>query len=645
MAISQVKLKNGKVVDIHAKAFSGTRKINISGDVTGSNNAWNGKDECDILVTIGDKKVTESKLATDSVSTEKMKDGSVTIAKLASSAFGNSDVASDNDGHVASHAQVVSYVTRILSGYGQNYGVMTVAAINAMTLENLHNGDLVSVTGISDKSPANVITLGNITVRNGSNLIFHKSGSGASTTGVWQLMDGEFKLTQSALEFTCNGAKTVAKISQNENGDISVAFQDIQPASATQKGLMSAADFTKLAALPNNNDLNTALGKKADKVTGATSGNFAGLDANGNLKDSGFNSDDFLSSKSSANKDEVVAAALGELEARLESVEAREVSGDIVVDSVAMQEFPLVGGKSMVLFGAAAPSVIPDYEGQLFVDTANKVVYVATGYSSVNDWSALKKRQTAIAGNQGGTKKTLTGIAQDVDGKITPVFDDIEGLSDNNYSDAEKQKVANATTHIGNGDIHVTKEQKDSWTGKQDKLTNTDAQIQDAVSKAHSHANKAVLDGITSDKVTGWDSAAKDRHSHTNKDELDKIATGDKAKWDAKQDALTAGQMAAVDSGITSDKVGGYDSHLTNTTVHITAAERTKWNGKQDKLTSTDAQIQDAVSKAHEHSNKTVLDGISQDKINSWDNKSDSFEWMTSDEAVALWDAAWNAAT
>lgn len=42
-----------------------------------------------------------------------------------------------------------------------------------------------------------------------------------------------------------------------------------------------------------NDKINTKLGSKADKVSGATSGNFAGLDANGNLTDSGKKAADF----------------------------------------------------------------------------------------------------------------------------------------------------------------------------------------------------------------------------------------------------------------------------------------------------------------------------------------------------------------
>lgn len=48
---------------------------------------------------------------------------------------------------------------------------------------------------------------------------------------------------------------------------------------------------------------------------------------------------------------------------------------------------------------------------------------------------------------------------------------------------------------------------------------------------------------------------------------------------------LSQAQLLAVNSGITATKVGNYDSHIADTTKHITAAERTAWNGKQSALT------------------------------------------------------------
>ena len=47
------------------------------------------------------------------------------------------------------------------------------------------------------------------------------------------------------------------------------------------------------------------------------------------------------------------------------------------------------------------------------------------------------------------------------------------------------------------------------------------------------------------------------------------------------------------------------DTHTGNDTIHITATERTNWN--------------DANSKKHSHANKTTLDGITADKVASWD--------------------------
>ena len=48
---------------------------------------------------------------------------------------------------------------------------------------------------------------------------------------------------------------------------------------------------------------------------------------------------------------------------------------------------------------------------------------------------------------------------------------------------------------------------------------------------------------------------------------------------------FTSADLAAIHSGITAAKVASYDSHLANTTVHITSAERTAWNAKQAVIT------------------------------------------------------------
>lgn len=241
---------NNVVFLIKATGLENSKTITLTSDVTGSS-TFDLTENIQISCTISNGAVTHDKLATDSVQNDKILAGTIALDKLAQACFGNSDVATDNDGHIATHAQVVAYVTRLLQGYGQNYGVMSVASINAMTLDNLHNGDLVIVGGIDAEHPANTITLGNLTVRNGENLIFHKEGSGASVTGVWQSIDGEFKLIQTAVDTdsqTGSGkggvARTLTRLQQNSNGDIVATFSDIAIASSQVTDKMSTYDGT-----------------------------------------------------------------------------------------------------------------------------------------------------------------------------------------------------------------------------------------------------------------------------------------------------------------------------------------------------------------------------------------------------------------
>jgi len=70
---------------------------------------------------------------------------------------------------------------------------------------------------------------------------------------------------------------------------------------------------TKLDALPDNDTLTSELGDKADKVTNATDGNFAGLDAQGNLEDSGKNAADFATAAQGAKADNALPKAGGDV--------------------------------------------------------------------------------------------------------------------------------------------------------------------------------------------------------------------------------------------------------------------------------------------------------------------------------------------
>ena len=59
-----------------------------------------------------------------------------------------------------------------------------------------------------------------------------------------------------------------------------------------------------------------------------------------------------------------------------------------------------------------------------------------------------------------------------------------------------------------------------------------------------------------------------------------------------------------------------------NSTIHHTHANKELL----DTYKQTEADLANAVSKVHEHGNKDVLDGITSDKVTSWDGKEDAFD-------------------
>lgn len=111
---------------------------------------------------------------------------------------------------------------------------------------------------------------------------------------------------------------------------------------------------------------------------------------------------------------------------------------------------------------------------------------------------------------------------------------------------------------------------------------------------------------LTAENIAKWNTQS---HTHTNKTVLDGIDATDITNWDNAH------------------------THISDTTKHITAAERINWNSASanshthtnktilDNITSTNiTNWNDANSKKHTHSNKDVLDGIDGDSIDNWND-------------------------
>lgn len=55
-------------------------------------------------------------------------------------------------------------------------------------------------------------------------------------------------------------------------------------------------------------------------------------------------------------------------------------------------------------------------------------------------------------------------------------------------------------------------------------------------------------------------------------------------EYQVNESPMTADQLAAINSGITEGKVDGYDNHVANAGIHVTAQDKTNWDAKQNAI-------------------------------------------------------------
>lgn len=191
------------------------------------------------------------------------------------------------------------------------------------------------------------------------------------------------------------GLTFIDSISQDANGVITPHKKTVQNAVASvsgeggQAGLMSAADKEKLNGIDYSG--------KADKVSGATSGNFAGLDANGNLTDSGKKAADF-----------VLASAVGAASGVAPLNASQKIDAQYLpsyVDDV-IEAYPVSGKTELandwLALDAAGTQAITPEAGKIYILMADSTSY---GTNTQFRWSG----STYIKMNDGGVSSITNG--------------------------------------------------------------------------------------------------------------------------------------------------------------------------------------------------------------------------------------------
>lgn len=136
-----------------------------------------------------------------------------------------------------------------------------------------------------------------------------------------------------------------------------------------------------------------------------------------------------------------------------------------------------------------------------------------------------------LSGKADADFKTLQELAawlEDHPEEVTEINAAITALQTKVGDTAVATQISTAVDTLKNGEIK----------------TNADA-IDALETKAHEHANKALLDTYTQTEANLADAVAK-KHEHANAAELAKIVEGDKAKWDEVTKKANDADLAAI---------------------------------------------------------------------------------------------------
>ena len=152
-------------------------------------------------------------------------------------------------------------------------------------------------------------------------------------------------------------------------------------------------------------------------------------------------------------KTQVLAEGLAQHNARLDYLEQnRNKFGHVETDTINSQEMPKVMGDDLIVLAEEAPTLVPKFVGQIYIDIANTVIYVSKSITdSLSDWFKVDLPNSIAA----AILVAITNLTNKLtSGEVVPA------LAQNIYDWAERKEltVENSWTDFVRttaGDIHI----------------------------------------------------------------------------------------------------------------------------------------------------------------------------------------------
>jgi len=136
----------------------------------------------------------------------------------------------------------------------------------------------------------------------------------------------------------------------------------------------------------------------------------------------------------------------------------------------------------------------------------------------------------------------------------------------------------------------------------------------DAADKAHTHDNKSVLDSISSTDLTNWRDTALDVSSWFYQDENGYVHSRNTFIGDHEVAAYGNGLLGDISTYNTSFIDSSYQ-YIINLINNIPEG-----GGGADIPNVSVNNWNEAYNKAHTHNNKSILDGISDGSVSTWNS-------------------------
>lgn len=433
-------------------------------------------------------------------------------------------------------------------------------------------------------------------------------------------------------------------------------------------------------------DLTSAFAAKADKVTGATAGNFAGLDSNGNLTDSGKKAADFATAAQGALADSALqkadittGSANGTIAVEGADVAVKGLGSAAFTESSA---YATAGHNHDSAYAAKAATEAHISNADIHVTTddkskwntaSTKAAANESAISAIKDGTTIDSFadvETALAGKQAAgdyaTKTEAQGYADAKDSAIAAA----KKAGDDAQADVDALEtyvgtftaVGDETTVVGYVDAKIA-----AIPAQTDYSVTVAESTPEGYAKAYTFSqlgSTIATINIPKDMVVSSGSVVTDPKGQPagtyiklvlanadnselfiNVGDLIEYVTGGTATDGMITVSVDADHVATAtinDGTVTLAKLE------TSVQTAIGKAHTHENKALLDTYTQTEANLADAVAKKHEHANATVLDGISSEKVTAWDDAASKAHTHgnktvldgISAEKVAAWDAA-----